>query len=396
MQESQSFKPQQCRLWVLRAPIAQVVRTSFGIMRDRPVVLVSITDEVGHTGWGEVWCNFPSCGAEHRAHLVHSEIAPLLLAHDIAHPAEFFADITKALHLLVNQTGEDGPVAQAIAGVDMALWDLYAQRLGLPLHRVLKGESDDTENEQSVPLYASGLNPHLPENLVEQKYNEGYRAFKLKVGFDDALDVRNAKTIRNKMGPDIPLMLDANQAWDLERAKKMIDALSEFNPLWMEEPLPVDAPRSDWVALSNWSPVPLAGGENLRGLDAYDDAIESGVFKYIQPDVAKWGGLTGTHQVAMKVRAAGLCYCPHWLGGGVGLMASSHLLRAVGGDGLLEVDANPNPLRDQLFNLQHLDEQASGIETVPSLWQPGPLPGLGVSPNKLVVENYCVKTLESS
>jgi L-alanine-DL-glutamate epimerase-like enolase superfamily enzyme len=69
----------------------------------------------------------------------------------------------------------------------------------------------------------------------------------------------------------------------------------------------------------------------------------------VQPDLGKWGGFSGCLPVVKEIRASGLRYCPHWLGGGIGLAASAHLLAAVGGGGLLEVDANPNPLRDEIF-----------------------------------------------
>ena len=77
----------------------------------------------------------------------------------------------------------------------------------------------------------------------------------------------------------------------------------------------------------------------------------------IQPDMAKWGGFTRCLSVARRIRAAGLRYCPHFLGGGVGQLASAHLLAAVGGEGLLEIDANPNPLRTRTCGaLQRISE----------------------------------------
>ena len=91
--------------------------------------------------------------------------------------------------------------------------------------------------------------------------------------------------------------------------------------------------------------MPLAAGENLRGDAQFDQAIAAGALRVIQPDVAKWGGISGCLPLARRVLAAGRRYCPHYLGGGIGLVASAHLLAAAGGDGLLEIDSNPNPLR---------------------------------------------------
>jgi L-alanine-DL-glutamate epimerase-like enolase superfamily enzyme len=91
--------------------------------------------------------------------------------------------------------------------------------------------------------------------------------------------------------------------------------------------------------------MPLAAGENVAGDDGFAALREAGAVGVVQPDAAKWGGISGCLPVARAALAAGLRYCPHYLGGGIGLLHSAHLLAAAGGDGLLEVDANANPLR---------------------------------------------------
>ena len=98
------------------------------------------------------------------------------------------------------------------------------------------------------------------------------------------------------------------------------------------------------------SPVPLAGGENMFDDGAFDDAISLGALSFIQPDITKWGGVTGCLRVAKRINQGGRVYCPHYLGGAIGVLASAHLLAAVGGDGLLEVDINPNPLREDMLD----------------------------------------------
>jgi L-alanine-DL-glutamate epimerase-like enolase superfamily enzyme len=103
------------------------------------------------------------------------------------------------------------------------------------------------------------------------------------------------------------------------------------------------------VQVAAAAPAQLAGGENVRGAGAFQDMIDSGLFGVIQPDAAKWGGHSGCLPVARATLAAGRSFCPHFLGGAIGLMHSLHLLAAVRGPGLLEVDANPNPLREGLL-----------------------------------------------
>jgi len=115
----------------------------------------------------------------------------------------------------------------------------------------------------------------------------------------------------------------------------------------------------------------------LRG--AFDAAIAGGYLRFLQPDVGKWGGISGCREVASRAVERGLVVCPHWLAGGVGLAASMHLLAAVGG-GFAEVDANPNPLREEVFPLQIVD----GWATLPDA------PGLGVEPDLARLERYVV------
>src|SRR5688500_791247 len=120
---------------VYRAPVETPVQTSFGIMRDRPAVLVRAVADDGTEGWGEVWCNFPAVGAEHRARLVEHSVAPLLVGREHASPGEAHRAVAGALEILAIQSGELGPIAQVVAGVDIALWDLAARRAGVPVYR---------------------------------------------------------------------------------------------------------------------------------------------------------------------------------------------------------------------------------------------------------------------
>jgi L-alanine-DL-glutamate epimerase-like enolase superfamily enzyme len=140
----------------------------------------------------------------------------------------------------------------------------------------------------------------------------------------------------------------------------------------------------DWQRLAQASPIPLAAGENLRGDAAFDAAIASGALAFIQPDLAKWGGITACLPLARRINAAGLCYCPHFLGGGIGLMASAHLLAAAGGDGLLEIDSNANPLREGLAAPFPALEDGRFVLSEE--------PGLGVAPS-VEVERFAVRLL---
>jgi D-galactarolactone cycloisomerase len=353
--------------FVFRCPIATPVRTSFGTMHDRPAVFVRVEDHDGATGWGEVWCNFPSCGAEHRAKLIDTVMAPLLASRAFDGPAEAFDWLTERTAVLAIQSGEPGPMAQVIAGIDLALWDLCARRAGQPLWRYLGGKHD------GVGVYASGINPDRPQDLAAARLAEGYRAFKLKIGFGRERDLANLAAMREVLGPGLPLMTDANQAWSLDEARGMAPQLEAFNLGWLEEPLRADRPWHEWQQLSQATGIPLAAGENIAGPAAFNAAIAQGVLSVLQPDSAKWGGISGCWPVIARGQAAGLRYCPHYLGGGIGLLHSAHLLAAAGGSGILEIDANPNPLRTALAPaLSRVTEGRCSL---------GEQPGIGVEPD---------------
>ena len=288
--------------------------------------------------------------------------------------------------MLALQSGEPGPIAQAIAGVDIALHDLDARRAGQPLWRHLcgapAGAEDPPRAPTRVPVYASGINPERPAQVVDALRSAGHTAFKLKVGFGAARDVDNLAAVRAAAGADAAVMVDANQAWDLDTAIDMAGRLARHAPAWLEEPLRVDRPWREWQHLAAASAMPLAAGENAIGDAAFDALIESRAVAVVQPDLAKWGGVSGVLALVGRIDAAGLRYCPHYLGGGIGLLASAHVLAAIGQrTGWLEVDSNENPLRTVLCPpLATLDAGFIRLSEAP---------GLGVEPDLAALRALC-------
>lgn len=377
--------------YVFRWPVHEPVRTSFGTMRDRPTVLIRVEDAEGAHGWGEAWCNFPSCGAEHRAQLARTVIAPLVVGRSFASPRDAWREVTQATAVLALQAGEPGPIAQAIAGIDIALHDLMARRAGLALWRTLwsRASTGDgatatqpREPARPVRVYASGINPDRAGEAVRRLRAAGHTAFKLKVGFGDRCDSDNLRDVREAAGESAEIMIDANQAWDIDAAIRIAGRLAPHRPAWLEEPLRADRPIGEWRRLAEASPIPLAAGENAIGDAAFDSLIASGAIAVVQPDLAKWGGFSGVLGVADRVVAAGLRLCPHYLGAGIGLLASAHLLAACGApDGMLEVDSNDNPLRTLLC--PPLAALANGTIALDEQ------PGLGVEPDLAALGEIC-------
>nr|MBP6853961.1 mandelate racemase/muconate lactonizing enzyme family protein [Rhodoferax sp.] len=238
--------------WVLRAPITVPVANAFGAMTNRPAVFLRITASDGVQGWGEVFSNFPQVGAEHRARLVRSIFAPLLQSGVSDDPEAVRALLGQRTRQMAIQCGEPGPFAQIIGAVDQALWDIAARRAGVPLWKLLGGHSG------RVRVYASGIGPDDVVDVMQEKWQAGYRAFKLKVGFAEGRDAANLHAARSALGEAATLMVDANQAWLPEQAQTRIAALAPYRPFWIEEPIGADQPHAAWVALARSSPVPLA------------------------------------------------------------------------------------------------------------------------------------------
>lgn len=332
-------------VFVYRYPAKRPVATAFGIMRDRSAVFVRIEDNEGGFGWGEIFANWPAAGAEHRANLLMMDVAPLVLGERFNGPGELFEMLEVKTRLCAIQCGELGPFRQVTAGLDIALWDLFARRAGLPLALFLSADA-----ATSVPAYASGIHISDAGMFIASARSAGFRAFKVKVGFDRARDAALTQAVCASLEDGERLFTDANQVWDPATAEAFLNDIEGCAVGWLEEPLPVDAPSDDWLRLAEASPIPLAGGENIAGMEAFESAMALGGLTYIQPDAVKWGGITACFEVAQRALRRDRVYCPHFLGGGIGLAASAHLLAAAGGPGLLEVDVNVNPLRDLIVD----------------------------------------------
>ena len=366
---------------VFRVPIASPVRTSFGTMSDRPAVFVRLVDADGAWGWGEVFANWPAAGAEHRARLLMEDIADLVLGRQVSAPDSLFHALTAETHVRALQCGEWGPFRQVIAGLDVALHDLWARRLGLPLARMLREGAPG-----AVPVYASGIHIAQAEALLPGLRGEGIRAFKVKIGFGAADEADRLRRLADALEPGESLFADANQAWTPAEAQAFARAAPRRLG-WLEEPIRADLPAAVWADLARASPVPLAGGENIAGAEDFAAAIATGHLAVLQPDLAKWGGIGGCLPVARAALAAGRRFCPHFLGGGIGLVASAHLLAAAGGDGLLELDVNPNPLRDTFAPARLASDGTIRLAGSP---------GLGIENLPEEIERYRTVTLSRS
>ncbi|MEU8317406.1 mandelate racemase/muconate lactonizing enzyme family protein [Nonomuraea sp. NPDC048881] len=267
------------------------------------VIVCHVTLADGRTGTGFSWT--PQIGA----HAVHA-----LLEHDLrealiglpAHPELVWDRLWRHLR----EAGPGGITTVALAGIDLALWDLRCGATGLA--DVLG------RRREQVPAYGSGVNLHYSlEELTDQARRwvaAGYRGVKIKVGRPDlADDVARVAAVREVIGPDRLLMIDANQRWDLHRARRALSALREFDLHWIEEPLPADDVAAH-VELRRSTDVPVAVGENVYTVYGFRDLLTAGACDVVQPNVVRVGGVTPFLRIAELARAFDVPVHPHLLG----------------------------------------------------------------------------------
>lgn len=326
---------------LLRDESVSPVRGAVGTMRYRPGLLVRVTDRAGLQGYGEIWVNFPVGGSEYKAALVREYVAPLLAGRRLKHPSEGFEFLERHLRLLALQSGDHGAFAQSCAGVDQALWDLFSKRAEAPLWKLAGGSP-------TVEVYASGIGPDDVADTILQQAEAGHTRFKIKLGFGEIVDRRNLEQALRVMPPDGVLMTDANQAWPIGEAERWMLLLESLGIVWCEEPIAADSSCAEWGRLADRViRMRLAAGENLRGLPALSRIASEGGVRVLQPDLGKWGGITGALRLHSML-ASDVWLCPHWLSGAVGQVASLQLTGAIG-SGWVEVDSNPNRLRSDML-----------------------------------------------
>jgi L-talarate/galactarate dehydratase len=235
------------------------------------------------------------------------EIAPNLIGEDPNDIAKIF---TKLLWAGASM-GRSGLTTQAIAPFDIALWDLKAKRAGLPLAKLLGAHRD------SVQCYnTSGGFLHTPLDQVLANVaisrESGIGGIKIKVGQPDiAADLQRVKAVRELLGPDFPLMVDANQQWDRTTAQRVGRRLEEFNLTWIEEPL--DAYDFEGhAALAASLDTPIATGEMLTSFGEHAQLITSNASDFVQPDAPRVGGITPFLQIMALADFKGRKLAPHF------------------------------------------------------------------------------------
>jgi L-alanine-DL-glutamate epimerase-like enolase superfamily enzyme len=267
-------------------------------------LFAEVTTEQGHSGIGFSYSKRAGGPAQY-AHA--KEVAEGIIGED---PNDIGKIYTKLLWAGAS-VGRSGVATQALAAIDIALYDLKAKRAGLPLAKLLGSYRDSV---QTYNTSGGFLNASLEEVKARatQSLDEGIGGIKIKVGLpDSAEDLRRVAGIREHIGWDVPLMVDANQQWDRATALRMGRQLEQFNLIWIEEPL--DAYDFEGHAhLANVLDTPIATGEMLASVAEHKGLINANGCDIIQPDAPRVGGITQFLRLAALADERGLGLAPHF------------------------------------------------------------------------------------
>jgi galactonate dehydratase len=338
------------------------------------LVVVEIVTDDGAVGWGET---LGRTGAVAYAAAIDTILKPLLVGEPALDIARHHARMQRALS---GRSG--GMLMEAIAGVDIALWDIAGKLAGLPLHRLLGGMG-----RARVEAYASSVNWSDDAEAaaeIEAALGLGFRAVKVKIGRPIERALARIAQARRIAGPDVRLCVDANWAYDLDEATEVAAALSDQGYWWFEEPIaPEDV--EGYRMLRARSRIRLAAGESDFTAWQARDLVASRSVGVIQPDVARSGGVTETRRIADLAAAFHVAYAPHvgW-SGAICVAASLQLAAAQPNFVAFECMVFDNPLRELLAAplVGDRTQLSGGSLAVPDA------PGLGVEVDRDALRRF--------
>lgn len=271
--------------------------------------LVKITADSGVVGWGEAHA---PVAPEVYKEIIDRILAPLLLDTD---PLEIGALWEKMYSTKRLRGHNQGFLMEAIAGVDIALWDLAGKALNIPVHTLLGGKLRDR-----VKVYGSSL-PAVSarsgndgweglQDMARETVGRGFRALKMKIGLGPERDIHSVELVREVVGDDIAIMVDAGGAYDVAMAKAVCRELTRLKVLFLEEPVPPEFIEG-YAQIRSAVDVHIAGGECLCNRFWVNEYLRRNAFDVIQPDVSRSGGITETKRIAELADIYGVACAPH-------------------------------------------------------------------------------------
>ena len=363
--------------------------SDFGKQPSFDSVIVRIETDAGITGWGEAKAGVASTAScAGLAAIINQDFAPLLLGQD---PREI-SRLWDTLYNMPRQgfalaeghvfpaLGRRGLSISAIAGVDIALWDILGKSLGAPVWRLLGGR-----RAARMPAYASGGwadAANIGAQLLGYIEKGGFGAVKMRVGIMDgspAASSARVKAARAALGPDIKLMADAHGTWTVAEAKAFCRMVEDCDLFWFEEPVSADDKQGQ-AEVRRSSAVPISSGESEFTRHDFRELCELRALDVLQPDLAIAGGITEGVRIGALASAFNLRLAPHLWSGAPAFAAGLHLAASNSAGFILEYSLGHNPMLHELIEEEF--PVSGGFVEVPDR------PGLGITVREDFVQKY--------
>jgi len=360
---------------------------------ERNSFLVSIETDAGLTGWGEGGQYGPG---EPVAACVDHILAPRLIGRDPTSPTV----INDELYAFSRDFGQKGTYVEAISAIDIALWDIAGKAVGLPVAKLLGGAFRDRVAAYATGCYYPESFRDLPRQIealraeVASYAGSGFNVLKIKIGLlRPQDDLARIAAIRETVGEEIDLLVDANHGYNAAVATRMARAMEDYGILWFEEPVPPED-HDGYRAVRAKTTIPIAGGEAEFTRYGFRDFIGGGCADIIQPDLAACGGFSEFVKIHALASCHNLATIPHVWGSGIAVAAALQAVSTIApfpftanplpliNTPMVEFDRTPNALRDDLLTERFVLED--GMLRIPQG------PGLGVTVDESVLARYTV------
>lgn len=344
----------------------------------RSTTLVKIISDEGLAGWGEAYG--PPLGV---SRFIETYLKPRLIGEDPF----------RLEYLWFKLQTHKGIPKGAMGGIDLALWDLKARAMNVPVYELLGGR-----NCELITPYATGFffcedvpdSTKYLEAEVEEVLSKKFQALKMKIGFGKNRDIMRMTRVRELAGDKMDIMVDANQAYDFMTCLELIPCLRDLKIRWLEEPMPWHS-FEGYKELRKKVPFAIAGGEAEYDYQGFLEVIREHIVDVIQPDLAASGGFTNSRRVAILAEAFQVDFQPHVFGTILALPAAVQLMASITNNQpwmlfprpvLLEWDTTPNPMTTDLVKAPL--KLSSGVLHVPKEI------GIGVEVNEEAIKNYLI------
>lgn len=344
-------------------------------------LLIKITTDAGITGWGEVDGSPYVTKAIIEAPYSHTMVTGLKSLLIGENPLET-GRLWKKMHKATIYYGRSGAVLQAMAGIDIALWDIKGKALGKPIVELLGGAMRD-----KMRVYSSNMFQYSVEETVaraQHAIDTGHTGVKFgwePFGTDEALDLRYLEALRTAMGDSVDLMLDVGHVWDAKTTVRRSQRYEHLNLFWIEEPLHPDN-YAGYGQVSAACQQHIAAGEQECSVVGFQRLIDEGGIDIVQIDLTRTG-FTQAMEIASYAHSRGRKVCNHNFTTDINTAASLHFLCAIENALVMEYCVEPGEISRSLAKKPV--RIADGYAWLPSE------PGLGVEPNEAVIEKFLVR-----